>query len=158
MPGERSTSQEVPAEAEQAPDAASMQCWALPTTTSTQQFAGPTTELVDHAEISEAIEPAAPVAAGYSDQLQTPDAAASQQTADCMQATDHAHGSPGSDRSHLAAGIVAAAAVGTGKVTYPHLEVQAISQQNGQKPDKSDTTAQQANTTQLLNKRVQEWE
>lgn len=50
---------------------------------------------------------------------------------------------------------MAAAAVGNGKVAYPQPEVQAISQQNGQKPD---TAAQQANTTQLLNKRVQEWD
>jgi hypothetical protein len=161
-PGERSTSQELPAEAEQAPAAAGMHCWALPTATSTQQFAVTSAEPADNAEASGAKEPAAPMAARHSDQ-QLPGAATSPQSADCDEATDDSHGSLGSGQSRSAAGVApapATAPAGIGKVAYPQLEAAAHTapQQNGHNFGKPDPAAQQANTTQLLNQRVQEWD
>jgi hypothetical protein len=96
-PEERRASQELTAEAQQ--DADNVQCWALPTATSTQQFALPMAGQTDHVHTAEADERPAPAAAKPPNQTLVLDAVASPQDVDAAKAIQDSRGTSGPEPS-----------------------------------------------------------
>jgi hypothetical protein len=148
-PADRRPARELPAESqqEQDPDADSVQCWALPTATSTQQFALTTAEpsaeppRLAHSAGAQDGAPAAPAAVKHLAQPLMPHPAppAPQlQDAGSTAAHDETQG--------ITCDTESAAAAMTNKDTHPQLAVEANHIGDASLPIRTDGTAQHART------------